>query len=125
VSRGKTNRQEDDSRVLINKEGEMKMCANMTDFEKLVEAIQLKKADEEKLKKKIKAMEEELKSYMKKRQKEELLSKVTGLTVSYKAVETPKFNKDMFIKANGEEDYQKYLVAGKSMRLNYLKPKKA
>ncbi|MSS11734.1 hypothetical protein FYJ38_24315 [Clostridium sp. WB02_MRS01] len=101
------------------------MCANMTDFEKLVEAIQLKKADEEKLKKKIKTMEEELKSYMKKRQKEELLSKVTGLTVSYKAVETPKFNKDMFIKANSEEDYQKYLVTGKSMRLNYLKPKKA
>ncbi len=101
------------------------MCANMTDFEKLVEAIQLKKADEEKLKKKIKAMEEELKSYMKKRQKEELLSKITGLTVSYKAVETPKFNKDMFIKANSEEDYQKYLVVGKSMRLNYLKPKKA
>lgn len=97
----------------------------MTDFEKLVEAIQLKKADEEKLKKKIKAMEEELKSYMKKRQKEELLSKITGLTVSYKAVETPKFNKDMFIKANSEEDYQKYLVVGKSMRLNYLKPKKA
>lgn len=101
------------------------MCANMTDFEKLVEAIQLKKADEEKLKKKIKTMEEELKSYMKKRQKEELLSKVTGLTVSYKAVETPKFNKEMFIKANSEEDYQKYLVVGNSMRLNYLKPKKA
>jgi len=125
VSKGKTNRQEDDSRVLINKEGEKKMCKSMTDFEKLVKAIQDKKAESEILKNEIKAMEEELKSYMKKRQKEELLSKVTGLTISYKAVETPKFNKEMFIKANSEKAYQKYLVVTQSMRLNYLKPKKA
>jgi len=100
------------------------MCKTMTEFEKLVEAIQLKKADREKLKEEIKTMEEELKSYMKKRQKEEIVSKVTGLTVSYKNVDTPKFNKELFIQANSEKTYQKYLVVTSSMRLNYLKPKK-
>lgn len=62
---------------------------------------------------------------MKKRQKEELLSKTTGLTISYKEVETPKFNKKLFIENNGEDAYKKYLVSSVSMRLNYLKPKKA
>ncbi|WP_024348138.1 hypothetical protein [Lacrimispora indolis] len=100
------------------------MCKTMTEFEKLVEAIQLKKADREKLKEEIKTMEEELKSYMKKRQKEEIVSKVTGLTVSFKNVDTPKFNKELFIQANSEKTYQKYLVVTSSMRLNYLKPKK-
>lgn len=100
------------------------MCKTMTEFEKLVEAIQLKKADGEKLKEEIKTMEEELKSYMKKRKKEEIISKITGITVSYKKVDTPKFNKELFIQANSEKTYQKYLVVTPSMRLNYLKPKK-
>lgn len=101
------------------------MCKSMTEFERLVQTIQNKKAENEILKNEIKSMEEELKSYMKKRQKEELLSKITGLTVSYKAVESSKFNKELFIQANSEKAYQKYLVPSSSMRLNYLKPKKA
>lgn len=107
-----------------NKKGVNIMCKSMTDFEKLVGTIQAKKAESEVLKNEIKTMEGELKSYMKKRQKEKLLSKVTGITVSFKAVETPKFNKELFIQANSERVYQKYLVVTSSMRLNYLKPKK-
>lgn len=101
------------------------MCKSMTEFEKLVKEIQDKKAESDILKNEIKTMEEELKSYMKKRQKEELLSKVTGLTVSYKTVESSKFSKELFIQSNSEKVYQKYLVPSSSMRLNYLKPKKA
>ena len=107
-----------------NRKGVNIMCKSMTDFEKLVETIQAKKAESEVLKNEIKTMEEELKTYMKKRQKEELLSKATGLTVSYKTIETPKFNKDLFIQSNSEKAYQKYLTITSSMRLNYLKPKK-
>lgn len=102
-----------------------RMCKSMTDFEILVQTIQARKEEGEKIKKEIKEKEDELKAYMKKRQKEELLSKTTGLTISYKEVETPKFNKDLFIESNGEEAYKKYLVSSIAMRLNYLKPKKA
>ena len=99
------------------------MCNSMTDFEKLVQEIQTKKAKSKTLDAEIKAKENELKSYMKKRQKEELFSKSTGLTVSYKEVTTPKFNKELFIESNGEGEYAKYLVASVSMRLNFLKTK--
>lgn len=99
------------------------MCKSMTDFEMLVQEIQTKKAESKKLDAEIKAKEDELKSYMKKRQKEELLSKSTGLTVSYKEVVTPRFDKSLFIESNGEETYKKYLVNSASMRLNFLKAK--
>lgn len=101
------------------------MCKSMTDFEKLVQEIQTKKAENKKLETEIKEKEEELKKYMKKRQKEELLSKSTGLVISYKEVSTPRFNKTLFIEINGEEAYGKYLVSSIAMRLNYLRPKKA
>lgn len=101
------------------------MCRSMNDFESLVQMIQAQKEEKEQLEKQIKEREDELKVYMKKRQKEELLSKTTGLTISYKQVETPKFNKKLFIESNGEDAYKKYLVSSVSMRLNYLKPKKA
>ena len=99
------------------------MCKSMTDFEELVQEIQTKKAESKKLDAEIKEKEEELKRYMKKRQKEELLSKSTGLIISYKEVTTPKFNKALFIESNGEESYKKYLVNSISMRLNFLKVK--
>lgn len=99
------------------------MCKSMTDFEKLVQEIQTKKAESKALDAEIKAKEDELKSYMKKRQKEELLSKSTGLTVSYKEVVTPRFDKSLFIESNGEEAYKKYLINSASMRLNFLKAK--
>lgn len=99
------------------------MCKSMTDFEKLVQEIQTKKAESKALEAEIKAKEDELKSYMKKRQKEELLSKSTGLTVSYKEVATPRFDKTLFIESNGEDAYKKYLVSSVSMRLNFLKAK--
>ena len=62
---------------------------------------------------------------MKKRKKEELFSKTTGLTISYKEVQSSKFNKDLFIETNGEDAYSKYVIESSCMRLNYLKPKKA
>lgn len=98
--RKSTNRHEDDLRVAnqqINlnlKIGEKSMCKSMTEFEQLVQSIQTKKEEIDKIKKELAEQEEELKSYMKKRQKEELVSKSTGLTVSYKAIESMKFNKD-------------------------------
>lgn len=101
------------------------MCKSMTDFEALVQELQTKKAESRKLDAEIKAKEDELKAYMKKRQKEELLSKSTGLTVSYKEVTSSKFNKDLFIESNGEDAYKKYLVDSVYMKLNFLKPKKA
>lgn len=101
------------------------MCKSMTDFELLVQEIQTKKAESRKLDAEIKAKENELKAYMKKRQKEELLSKSTGLTVSYKQVSASKFNKELFIESNGEDTYKKYLVDSVYMKLNFLKPKKA
>lgn len=99
------------------------MCENMSDFEQLVQVIQTKKAESRKLDAEIKEKENELKRYMKKRQKEELLSKSTGLTVSYKEVTTPKFNKELFIESNGKAAYKKYLVPSVCMKLNFLKPK--
>lgn len=99
------------------------MCANMNDFEKLVQEIQSKKAESKQLESEIKKKENELKAYMKKRQKEELLSKSTGLIISYKEVITPKFNKTLFIESNGEGEYKKYLVDSIAMRLNFLKVK--
>lgn len=101
------------------------MCKSMSEFEELMQTLQAKKVENENLKKEIKAQEDELKAYMKKRKKEELYSKTTGITVSYKEVSTPKFNKALFIESNGEEAYEKYLVASTTMRLNFLKPKKA
>ena len=101
------------------------MCKSMTDFETLVQTIQAQKDERDNLNKQIKEKEDELKAYMKKRQKQELVSKSTGVTVSYKEVETPKFNKDLFIESNGEDVYKKYLVTSIAMRLNFLKPKKA
>ena len=101
------------------------MCKSMTEFESLVQSIQSKKAEVDKIRKELAEQEEELKSYMKKRQKEEIASKSTGLIVSYKAIESMKFNKDLFIEAKGEKEYKKYLLPSTSMRLSYLKPKKA
>ena len=65
------------------------MCKSMTDFETLVQTIQVQKEERDNLNKQIKEKEDELKAYMKKRQKQELVSKSTGVTVSYKEVETP------------------------------------
>lgn len=101
------------------------MCKSMTDFEVLVQELQTKKAESRKLDAEIKEKEDELKAYMRKRQKEELLSKSTGLTVSYKEVLTSKFNKELFIESNGEDAYKKYLVDSSYMKLNFLKPKRA
>ncbi len=101
------------------------MCKSMSDFETLVQTIQAQKEERDNLNKQIKEKEDELKAYMKKRQKQELVSKSTGVTVSYKEVETSKFNKDLFIESNGEDAYKKYLVTSIAMRLNFLKPKKA
>lgn len=99
------------------------MCKSMTDFEELVQKIQDMKATRKELDNMIDNSENELKAYMKKRQKEELQSKTTGLTVSYKSVSTPRFNKELFIKNNNEAEYKKYVVSVPSMRLNYLKQK--
>lgn len=101
------------------------MCRSMAEFEELVQTIQSKKEEIERLKKETKEKEDELKAYMKKRQKQEIFSESTGLTVSYKQIETPKFNKTLFIESNGEEAYNKYLLPVLVMRLNYLKPKRA
>lgn len=101
------------------------MCKNMDEFETLIQEIQAEKIEFENKKKSINEKEDELKAYMKKRKKEELFSKTTGLTISYKEVQSPKFNKNLFIETNGEDAYKKYLVDSTSMRLNYLKPKKA
>ena len=59
------------------------MCKSMTDFETLVQTIQVQKEERDNLNKQIKEKEDELKAYMKKRQKQELVSKSTGVTVSY------------------------------------------
>lgn len=101
------------------------MCRSMAEFEELVQTIQSKKEEIEQLKKETKEKEEELKAYMKKRQKQELFSKTTGLTISYKQIETLKFNKTLFIENNGEEAYNKYLLPVLVMRLNFLKSKRA
>ena len=58
------------------------MCKSMTDFETLVQTIQVQKEERDNLNKQIKEKEDELKAYMKKRQKQELVSKSTGVTVS-------------------------------------------
>lgn len=58
------------------------MCKSMTDFETLVQTIQAQKEERDNLNKQIKEKEDELKAYMKKRQKQELVSKSTGVTVS-------------------------------------------
>lgn len=100
------------------------MCKSMKDFEVLVKAIQEKKEEGEAIKTEIKKMEDELKAYMRKRQKTELPSQTTGLTISYRLVECPKFSKELFIKNNDEEEYKKYTIITSSMRLNYLKSKK-
>lgn len=99
------------------------MCQSMAEFEELVKAIQFQKAESRKLEKEIEEKEKELKSYLKKRKKEQLFSRSTGLTVSYKQVDTPRFNKKLFISTKGEEEYEKYLMNSSSMRLNYLKNK--
>ncbi|WP_166429723.1 hypothetical protein [Lacrimispora celerecrescens] len=125
MSRGKTNSQEDDSGVLTNKEGEKRMCKSMTEFEILILEIQSIKEAAKVQKKKIEDMEGELKAYMKKRGKEKLFSNETNITVSYCSVPTPKFNKELFIKENSEEEYQKYQKVTSSMRLNYLKGNQA
>ena len=55
------------------------MCKSMTDFETLVQTIQAQKEERDNLNKQIKEKEDELKAYMKKRQKQELVSKSTGV----------------------------------------------
>lgn len=100
------------------------MCNNMTEFEELVQTIQNKKAEIKKLDTQLEDMKEALKNYLKKRKKEELLSQTTGLNIAFKKVESPKFSKDLFIKAYSQEEYKKYLTVVSSMRLYYLKPKK-
>ena len=60
------------------------MCKSMTDFETLVQTIQAQKEERDNLNKQIKEKEDELKAYMKKRQKQELVSNSTGVTVSYR-----------------------------------------
>ncbi len=97
------------------------MCANMTEFEILILEVQSMKEKAKEQKKKIDDMEDELKAYMKKRGKEKLFSTETNITVSYSSVPTPKFNKELFIEKNGEEEYQKYQKITSPMRFSYLK----
>lgn len=101
------------------------MCKTMTEFEILILEIQSMKEEAKEQKKKIEDMETEIKSYMKKRGKEKLFSQENDLTISYCSVESPKFNKELFIEKNGEEEYQKYQKVTPSMRLNYLKGNQA
>lgn len=101
------------------------MCKTMTEFEILILEIQSMKEEAKEQKKKIDDMENELKSYMKKRGKEKLFSQENDITVSYCNVESPKFNKELFIEKNGEKEYQKYQKVTPSMRLNYLKGNQA
>lgn len=49
------------------------MCKSMSEFEKLIQTLQAKKVENENLKKEIKAQEDELKAYMKKRKKNFIL----------------------------------------------------
>ena len=92
------------------------MCANMKEFQTVLEKIfelEQKKAKKKKemdsLEKEIKQLKSETSSYMKKRQKNELT--VAGLTVLFTAFTQPRFDKEAFIagEKNGEATYKKYL----------------
>lgn len=100
------------------------MCKNMNEFESLVNQIQQKTMELKKKEAEIEKLKDELKAYMKKRQKTELESRETGVVVSYKEVTTMRFNKKNFIAMNGKEVYEKYCTPLPYMKLNFLQIKK-
>lgn len=92
------------------------MCTNMKEFQTVSEKIYEleqekanKKREIDALDKQIKQLKSETSSYMKKRQKTELV--VAGLEVLFTAYTKPSFDKDAFIagEKNGQETYIKYL----------------
>lgn len=101
------------------------MCKNMNEFELLVTEIIKKRAELEAQKKELAVLEQDLKDYMVHRKKENLLSKQNMVEILYRRVDSPKFNKNLFIRREGEDKYQQYLVPSSCMRLNYCKVKQA
>ena len=101
------------------------MCANMTEFEILILEVQSMKKELKEQEKKIGEYEDQIKAYMKKRGKEKIYSQEANVTASYSSVPTPKFNKELFIEKNGEEEYQKYQKITSPMRFSYLKGNQA
>lgn len=99
------------------------MCKNMNEFELLVTEIIKKRAEIEAQKKELATLEQDLKDYMVRRKKENLLSKQNMVEILYRRVDSPKFNKNLFIEQEGAERYKQYLIASSCMRLNYCKVK--
>lgn len=100
------------------------MCRNMNEFEVLVAEILAMEADIDKQKKRLDVKKDELKAYMKKRQKETLPSATNNTVVSYKQEIQKRFNKEAFLKENSESKYNKYCTETSCFKLRFLKPKK-
>lgn len=100
------------------------MCKNMNEFESLVNRIQQENENLKKKETEIEKLKDELKSYMRKRQKTELEAREAGVVVTYKEVVSMRFNKDGFIAMYGKEIYKKYCVPSSCMKLNFTKPKR-
>lgn len=100
------------------------MCKNMSEFESLVKQIQQANENLKKKEAEIEKLKDELKSYMRKRQKTELEAREAGVVVTYKEVVSMRFNKEGFIAIHGEETYEKYCAPSACMKLNFTKPKR-
>lgn len=100
------------------------MCKNMKDFEALVTEILEMDEDIKKRQKKLEAKKDELKAYMRKRQKETLPSVTNEMVVSYKEEVQKRFDKEAFLKENSKSKYDKYCTETSCFKLKFLKPKK-
>lgn len=100
------------------------MCKNMNEFESLVNRIQQENENLKKKEAEIERLKDELKAYMKKRQKTELEAREAGVVVTYKEVVSMRFNKEGFIAIHGKELYEKYCAPSSCMKLNFIKPKR-
>lgn len=100
------------------------MCKTMKDFENLVTEILNLDAEIKQKEKELDTKKDELKAYMKKRQKETLPSVKNELVVSYTQESQRRFDKDLFLASHSEAQYSKYCTETSFYKLKFLKEKK-